>query len=81
MFNQLRIESADFLDNYEDAKGEARKQYRLDRDSTMTLVTKCDTARRCAAVRCWRELEEVSGEEISLAPFYLASVRPLGPYR
>lgn len=47
----------DFLDTYKDAKGETRKQYRLDRDLTMTLVTKYDTARRYAVVRRWRELE------------------------
>lgn len=55
--NALKIESVDFLDNYKDAKGETRKQYRLDRDLTMTLVTKYDTARRYAVVRRWRELE------------------------
>ena len=57
MFSALKIEVADFLDNYTDAQGKARKQYRLDRDLTMTLVTKYDTARRYAVVRRWRELE------------------------
>lgn len=58
MFNALKIQAVDFLDTYKDAKGETRKQYRLDRDLTMTLVTKYDTARRYAVVRRWRELEE-----------------------
>ncbi|WP_334019494.1 Rha family transcriptional regulator [Alteromonas sp. S015] len=58
MFNELKVQPVDFLDNYQDAKGEERKQYRLDRDLTMTLVTKYDTARRYAVVRRWRELEE-----------------------
>ncbi|TGV20138.1 hypothetical protein E5N72_08645 [Pseudoalteromonas sp. MEBiC 03607] len=61
MFNELKIQPVDFLDNYEDANGETRKQYRLDRDSTMTLVTKYDTARRYAVVRRWREFEEGYG--------------------
>ncbi len=46
MFAALKIEPGDFLDTYKDAKGEERKQYRLDRDLTMTLVTKYDTSRR-----------------------------------
>lgn len=58
MFNELKIQPVDFLDAYKDAKGETRKQYRLDRDLTMTLVTKYDTSRRYAVVRRWRELEE-----------------------
>lgn len=39
--------------------------YHLDRDLTMTLVTKYDTARRYAVVRRWRELEE---QEAGRAP-------------
>ena len=62
--NALKIEAVDFLDTYKDAKGETSKQYRLERDLTMTLVTKYDTARRYAVVRRWRELEEgVPGTE------------------
>lgn len=57
MFAALKIEPGDFLDNYLDANNQERKQYRLDRDLTMTLVTKYDTARRYAVVRRWRELE------------------------
>lgn len=59
MFNALKIESVDFLDNYVDDQGKTRKQYRLDRDLTMTLVTKCETARRYAVVCRWRELKEI----------------------
>ena len=55
--NAPNFGAVDFLDTYKDAKGETRKQYRLDRDLTMTLVTKYDTARRYAVVRRWRELE------------------------
>ena len=50
---------ADFLDTYVDAQGKTRKQYRLDRDLTMTLVTKYDTARRYVVVCRWPELEEI----------------------
>ncbi|XQW86055.1 hypothetical protein ACOYR1_04740 [Thalassotalea piscium] len=60
MFEELsapNFGAADFLDNYKDAQGKIRKQYRLDRDLTMTLVTKYDTVRRYAVVRRWRELE------------------------
>ncbi|QFU04565.1 Phage regulatory protein Rha [Pseudoalteromonas sp. THAF3] len=68
MFSQLKIEAADYLDTYADAQGKTRKQYRLDRDLTMTLVTKYDTARRYAVVRRWRELEEQeAGRELSEA--------------
>lgn len=68
MFNGLNFQLVEFLDAYKEAKGETRKQYRLDRDLTMTLVTKYDTARRYAVVRRWRELEEQeAGRELSEA--------------
>lgn len=31
MFNRLKIQPVDYLDNYVDAQGKTRKQYRLDR--------------------------------------------------
>lgn len=67
MFSHLKIEAAEFVDEYTDAQGKPRKMYRLDKDLTMTLVTKYDTARRYAVVRRWRELEEQSqGRELSV---------------
>lgn len=50
-FTDLKIEASDYLDSYQDSTGRTLKQYRLDRDLTMTLVTKYDTARRYAVVR------------------------------
>jgi phage regulator Rha-like protein len=61
MFEQLaesKIGLSDFLDIYQDVTWRTLKMYRLDKDLTMTLVTKYDTARRYAVVRRWRELEE-----------------------
>ncbi len=63
MFSELDLTGPNFgvseyLDSYQDSTGRTLKQYRLDRDLTMTLVTKYDTARRYAVVRRWRELEE-----------------------
>ncbi|MCG7571260.1 Rha family transcriptional regulator [Pseudoalteromonas sp. CNC9-20] len=58
MFTELKIQPSGYLDSYKDSTGRTLKQYRLDRDLTMTLVTKYDTARRYAVVRRWWELEE-----------------------
>ena len=55
----LKIEAGDFLDNYLDANNQERKQYRLDRDLTMTLVTKYDTARRSGT---WSESGSIRSE-------------------
>ena len=73
--NALKIEVADFLDNYTDVQGKARKQYRLDRDLTMTLITKYDTARRYAVVRRWRELEGRFFKRQMLTYEYLSKTR------
>ena len=69
--NALKIEPGDFLDNYLDTNNQERKQYRLDRDLTMTLVTKYDTARRYAVVRRWKELEggNSGAETLASTPF------------
>jgi len=57
MFTVLKIQASEYIDSYKDSTGRTLKQYRLDKDLTMTLVTKYDTARRFAVVRRWRELE------------------------
>ena len=46
MFAALKIEPGDFLGTYKDGTGQTLKQYRLDRDLTMTLVTKYDLGKR-----------------------------------
>jgi hypothetical protein len=68
MFKRLNIEQTSFLSFVPDGpNGRPLKVYRLDKDLTMTLVTKYDTARRYAVVRRWRELEEQSqGRELSV---------------
>ena len=40
MFTALKIQVSEYLDSYKDSTGRTLKQYRLDRDLTMTLVTK-----------------------------------------
>jgi len=56
VFTQLNFEPSGYLDSYKDSTGRTLKQYRLDRNLTMTLVTKYDTARRYAVVRRWSKL-------------------------
>lgn len=60
MLTALKIEASKYLDSYKDATGRTLKQYRLEKDLTMTLVTKYDTPRRHAVVRRWRALMGVA---------------------
>lgn len=60
----------DSILKHQDARGYVT-EYRLDKDLTMTLITKYDTARRYAVVRRWRELEEQSqGRELSVEEMF-----------
>ena len=44
-------------DTYIDAQGKAREQYRLDRDTTLTLITGYDPVARLRIIKRWQELE------------------------
>ncbi|PXW77369.1 regulatory protein Rha [Alteromonas sp. I10] len=57
MLTKLGKSHDPFLDYEKSSRGRLEPLFRLDRDLTMTLVTKYDTARRYAVVRRWRELE------------------------
>lgn len=49
MFNALKIQADEYLESYQDSTGRTLKQYRLDRDLTMTLATETlsETSRQC----------------------------------
>lgn len=66
MINRLNFELVDYLDSYVDSKGEKRKQYKLTKDLTLTLISGYDTKLRHTIVKRWQELErEVNGESLS----------------
>jgi len=55
VFTELKLESSEYLDTYQDSTGRTLKQYRLDKDLTMTLITGYDIVRCHAVNRRWRE--------------------------
>ena len=58
-------------ETYADAQGKPREQYRLDRDTTLTLVTGYDPIPRMKIIKRWQELE--SGQSIPSQPAPIAA--------
>jgi Rha family phage regulatory protein len=54
----LRFEPVDFEETYQDAKGEWRKEYRLPKDLTITLITGYRADLRYRMVKRLEELEK-----------------------
>jgi phage regulator Rha-like protein len=58
IFDQLEIDSTQFWGGYQDAKGETRGCFKLNRYYTELLITGYDVRRRAAVITRWMELEE-----------------------
>jgi len=59
--NHLRFEAVDLEAQYQDAKGEWRKEYRLPKDLTFTLITGYRADLRYKVIKRVEELERASG--------------------
>lgn len=59
--------AVDFLASYRDAKGETRKEYRLPKDLTVTLITGYRADLRYKVVKRLEELEAQAGQPVALS--------------
>jgi phage regulator Rha-like protein len=69
----LRFEAVDFEKQYQDAKGEWRKEYRLPKDLTITLITGYCADLRYRVVKRLAELESQSRPAILSGPQRMAA--------
>ena len=64
-------------ETYVDAKGESREMYRMDKDTTLTLVSGYDAVLRFRIIKRWQELESKPTAAFDLATMTAGALREL----
>lgn len=64
-------------ESYVDAKGESREMYRMDKDTTLTLVSGYDAVLRFRIIKRWQELESAPSGTFDLAAMTSTALREL----
>ena len=64
-------------ETYLDEQGKPREQYRMDKDTTLTLVSGYDAVLRCRIINRWQELEAQPAQSFDIATMSAAALREL----
>ena len=76
MFNQLELNNLNYEATYLDKSNRYKKEYTLDKDLTMTLISGYSTVIRFRIIKRWQELEE-QVEAPALPTTYLEALKAL----